>query len=202
MARINRDDVDKFHDYALYIPKRAIYLGSESVAEDGQESGVEATMAQRLIKNLAILDGLSNDDITIIMNNPGGDIIHGMAIYDAIKSCQSHVTIKVLGYAMSMGSIILQAADERVLGPNSRVMIHYGTFGMDSHAKTVYKWTEENKKYDKWMENMYLEKIRQKQAAFKLKTLQKMLDFDTILTPEEAISLGLADKILGKDNKE
>lgn len=200
MARINRDDVDKFHDYSLYIPKRTIFMGSESV-ETNDESGVDSSMAERVIKNLAILDNLSGEEITIIMNNIGGDVIHGMAIYDAIKACASHVTIKVYGHAMSMGSIILQAADERVMAPNSRFMMHYGTFAVDKEAQSAYKWAEESKKFDKWMENMYLAKIQEKQPAFKLKTLQKMLSVDTILTPEETIALGLADKVLGKEER-
>lgn len=197
MARLVKDDVDRFHDYSIHLPSRTIFMGSEHVAEESfEESGVETTMAERQIKNLHLLDSISKDDITILMNNIGGDVTHGMAIFDAIKACQSHISIKVFGNAMSMGSIILQAADERLMAPNSRMMIHYGTFAINKEAKSAYNWTAEAKKFDSWMEQMFLDKIRQKQPKFTLKKLQKMLDFDTILTPEEAIELGLADKIL------
>ena len=97
-------------------------------------------MAERAIKALHILDSTAptgDKPITVIMNNPGGDEYHGMAIYDAIKSCKNHVTIVVFGMAMSMGSIILQAADKRVMSANSRVMIHYGTWGINDHPKKV-----------------------------------------------------------------
>lgn len=201
MARINRDDVDKFHDYSIYIPTRTLFIGSHDF-DEGDESGTDGQMAERLIKNIAILSEMPGDNIVIIMNNPGGDVIHGMAIYDAIAACPKHVTIKVFGHAMSMGSIILQAADERILAPNSRFMIHYGSFGVNAVAKTAYNWAEENKKFDGWMENMYLGKIHEKLPAFKLNKLQKMLDFDTILTPEETIALGLADKVLVREDKE
>lgn len=198
--RVNRDDIDKFHDYSLYIPGRVIYMGSEHVNDDDfSESGVEATMAERQIKNLHILDIASDEPITIIMNNPGGDVNHGLAIYDAIRACRSHIIIKVFGHAMSMGSIILQAADERIMSENSSQMIHYGEFAVEKHAKTGYKIVDEFKRVDKWMEKMYLEKIKEKQPHFTLARLQRMLDHDTFLSAKESVELGLADKVLGED---
>jgi ATP-dependent Clp endopeptidase proteolytic subunit ClpP len=164
--------------------------------DNGGESGVDYLMSQRVLKNLVILDGLNNDPITIMLNSPGGDVNHGLAIYDAIKACKSHVTVIVYGMAMSMGSIILQAADERIMSANSSQMIHYGTLALDGHAKTTYKVTEELKRIDKWMEKMYLEKIQEKNPLYKIGRLQKLLDHDTFLTPIQSIELGLADKIL------
>jgi ATP-dependent Clp protease protease subunit len=196
MSRVNRDDIDKFHDYSLYIPTRTIYMGSELFSdEDFSESGTEAAMAERQIKNIHILDNLKDEPITIIMNNVGGDEYHGMAIYDAIKACKSYITIKVYGHAMSMGSIILQAADRRVMSPNSRQMIHYGTWGSEGHAKTTQKWAEEGKKCDKLMEQLYLSKIKEKHPEFTLTKLQKLLDHDTFLTAVESVELGLADEV-------
>lgn len=199
--RVNRDDIDKFHDYSLYIPKRTIFMGSEAYDMSEGESGTDGLMAERTIKNLTILEGMSQEPITIIMNNIGGDEYHGLAIYDAIRACTSRVTIQVMGHAMSMGSIILQAADERVMAPTSRQMIHYGTWGIHDHAKTAQKWAEEGKKIDSWMEQMYLAKIREKHPDFTLSKLQKMLNFDTFLTAQESIFLGLADKVLGEDHE-
>lgn len=195
--RLSKDDIDRFHDYSLYVPTRTIYMGSESVSDDlSTESGVDATMAERQIKNLHILDAINSEPIVIIMNNPGGDVNHGLAIYDAIRACKSHITIKVFGHAMSMGSIILQAADDRIMSPNSSQMIHYGALGVEKEAKTVYKVVDEFKRIDKWMEKMYLKKIHEKQPQFSLSRLKGMLNNDTFLTAEQSIEMGLADKVL------
>ena len=198
--RINRDDVDKFHDYSLYIPKRTVFIGSEAYDLEHGESGTDGLMAERIVKNLAILEGMSSEPITILMNNIGGDEYHGFAIYDAIKTCKSPVSIIIYGHAMSMGSIILQAADERIMAPTSRQMIHYGTWGIHDHAKTAQKWAKEGEKIDEWMEQMYLNRIKEKHPEFHLAKLKKMLDHDTFLTASESVALGLADKILGEDN--
>lgn len=197
MSKPVRDDIDKLMEYNIYLPTRTLYMGSESYHDDDpdDESGVNYQMAERIIKGLHILDQTPDKPITIIMNNPGGDEYHGLAIIDAIKACQNHVTIKVFGMAMSMGSIILQAADTRIMAPNARVMIHYGTWGVSDHPKITYRWADEGKKFDKIMERMYLENIREKNPDFTLKNLQKMLDFDTILNAEETVELGLADSI-------
>lgn len=199
--RLNRDDIDKFHDFGIYVPTRTIYMGSEHVSEpdDFAESGCDAFMAERVVKNLHILDTIAEEQITIIMNNIGGDEYHCFAIFDAIKACRSHITIKVVGHAMSAGSIILQAADERIMTPTSRQMIHYGTWGIHDHAKTTQKWAEEGKKIDKWMEQMYLQRIKEKNPDFRLATLQRRLDHDTFLTARESVEIGLADKVLGEE---
>ena len=198
MPRANRDDMCKFHDYSLYVPTRTLYMGSE-FSDDDSESGVDSGMAARQIKNLHILDSINNDTITIILNNPGGDVNHGLAIYDAIKACKSPVTVKVFGLAASMASIILQASNERIMAPNAVQMVHYGHMGIDQHQKTVYKHVDEAKRIDKWMEKMYLERIKEKQPLFTLSRLQRMLDHDTFLTAQASVDLGLADKVLGEE---
>ena len=195
--KFTKDEIDRFHDYSIHLPTRTLYMGSENNDSESGESGCDGAMAERVVKNLHILDTLSAEPITILMNNIGGDEYHGFAIYDAIKACRSHVTIKVLGHAMSMGSIILQAADERVMAPTSRQMIHYGTWGVYDHAKTTQKWAKEGEKIDLWMERMYLGKIHDKNPKFTLRGIRTMLDHDTFLTAEESVELGLADSVLG-----
>lgn len=199
--RVNRDDIDKFHDYSLYIPTRTIFMGSEEYSINDGESGCDGLMAERTIKNLHILESINLEPITILMNNIGGDEYHCFAIIDAIQGCKSHITIKVLGHAMSAGSLILQAADSRVMAPISRQMIHYGTWGLHDHAKTAQQWAKEGEKIDEWMEQWYLAKIHEKDPAFTLGKLKKMLDHDTFLTAQESVDLGLADKVLGDENE-
>lgn len=197
--RHTRDDVDRFHEYGIYLPTRTLYMGSEESDIEAGESGCDAIMAERAVKNLHVLDKMSNKPITVIMNNSGGDEYHGFAMYDAIKGCRSHVTVQVMGHAMSMGSIILQAADERIMAPTSRQLIHYGVWGTIDHAKTTQKWAKEGEKIDRWMEDMYLGKIREKHPKFSLRRLRDMLDHDTFLTAQESVELGLADKVLGSE---
>jgi ATP-dependent protease ClpP protease subunit len=228
-------DLDKWFDLSIDVDTRTLYMGSVGYIREDHEPGVDHIMAEYLIKGIHTLESANRKPITIIMNNPGGDWYHGMAIYDAIKCSPCECTIRVYGHAMSMGSIILQAADHRIMMPNSRVMIHYGYDGGAGHAKIVHKWADEGKRLAWTMENLYLDRMLEYEKktgnrlesslekivnkanelefpkktpvkySFSTKTkerreeirevLKQLLDYDTILTPEETISIGLADSI-------
>lgn len=197
--RVNKESIDRFYDYDIHIETRTLYIGSANADVEHGESGVDATMAERAIKGLHLLDSSAptgDKPISIVMNNPGGDFYHGLAIFDAIKACKNHVTVVVYGHAMSMGAVILQAADKRVMSPNAKMMIHYGTGGFDGHAKTFQKWAEEYKTLDGWLEKTLLERIKEKQPNYTLAKVQKLCDHDTFLTAKEALDLGLIDEIL------
>ena len=125
---------------------------------------------------------------------------------------------------MSMGSLILQAADQRTMTRHSRIMVHYGNAGTNQHAKTLYKWANETKKFDQMMEAIYLDKIsdrkitlekyltlidrqseipagnaKNKKIPIGRRELQEMLNFDTIIDAETALELNLIDKIEDKN---
>lgn len=189
------DDIELFQTCGIHVPTRTIYIGSESSSDNDAESGIDHAIAKKVIKNLHVLDKANGEEITVIINTPGGETVHGMAIYDAIKACRSPVTIKVYGQASSMGSIILQAGDKRIVSTSSKIMVHYGQISISGEALTVYKWIEDYKRDDRKMEKMFLAKIQEKQPHFTLSRLKRMFANDTVLDPQQAIDLNLADEI-------
>lgn len=192
MSRPNREDLDRWFDYSVYAPKRLLYIG------DGAEGEVDGDMHELAIKGLLFLDSWSDSPITIHLNTLGGDWYHGMGIYDTIRALRSHVTIIVAGSAMSMGSLILQAGDTRILSPHSCVMIHDGSEQLHADCKSVEAWAEQARKTRKRMYGIYLEKIRVKKPRFTLKQVEALCSHDTILDAEQAIAYGLADQVLEK----
>lgn len=202
--KFEKDDIDHFYDYGIYAPSRTLYMGSEGEDVDGGEAGVDFLMAERIIKGLHILDTMApagDKPITIIMNNPGGYVDHGMAIYDAIKACNNHVTIIVRGNACSMGGYILQAADERIMSPHSTFMFHAGYDGHSSnHPEIIKRWVAYNEKMSKVLNKILLDRINEKRAKggedlMSKKQFERLNLFDTILTSQEAVEWGLADKV-------
>jgi ATP-dependent protease ClpP protease subunit len=153
MSKLVKDEIERYFSSAsVDTSNRIIYIGSGSYTEDGEESGVDGRLASNVIKALSVLDHLfvaEDKPITIQLNCVGGDYLHGMAIYDAICECKNHVTIKAYGNAHSMGSVIFQAGDERIISPNGRLMIHYGKFGMEDHSKNVINWAKEEERFHK-----------------------------------------------------
>jgi ATP-dependent Clp endopeptidase proteolytic subunit ClpP len=184
-----------WHERGIDLPTRTVYLGTESVDDSG-ESGVDARLAERVQKNLHVLEAVSHAPITLLLNNVGGDVYHGLAIFDAIResSCEVHAIVR--GHAMSMGSWILQACDRRSMSAHATQMIHCGYDGFVGHSRTFEKWAAEAKRLTQLMESMYLARIREKKPRFSLTDLRELLDHDTFLSAERSVELGLADEVL------
>lgn len=191
MARNISEHADDFHRHGLYLPTRTMVIDGDEDS-DGE---ITTKSASRDIKNLHILDNLGTGTITILLDSIGGTTLAGMRVYDAICACKNHVVI-IADSAMSMGSIILQAGDQRILNKNGRVMIHVGSAEYADHPNSIDNWRKYDKKLDVVHENIYLEKIKQKKPRFTREQLQKLLVHDTIFTAAEAVEMGLADKVL------
>lgn len=194
------------HEFDLFVQRREIFLvGREEYAKEfeGDEPGVEYTMANRLIKNLRLLEH-SNAPILIHMKTNGGDWHEGMAIYQAIKMCKSFVTILVYTHARSMSSLILQAADHRVMLPYSSFMYHDGTWGTAGTVKQAYTEIEQLKRCDRQMMEIYLDKAEgapywDGRSRKQIKNLMRgRMDRkeEVYLSPHETVEHGFADEVL------
>lgn len=194
VQEVSLEDVDTFHERGVFLPLRTIYAGSEQSSDDDSESGLDARFAERLIKNLFLLEAISDEPISIVLNTIGGSIQHGLAIYDAITQCPCHVTITVRGAAHSMGAIILQAADDRVIGPSASLLLHYGIFGGQGTYTDSKRSAKHNDTLAKTLENVLLQRIAEKHEV-DLAYVIGLLQHDTYLTAQEALELGLVDRI-------
>jgi ATP-dependent Clp endopeptidase proteolytic subunit ClpP len=185
-----KDEFELYHRYDVDFRTSTLYLGS---GEEDDE--IDWLSADRVIKNLTILDRYEHD-ITIKLNSPGGCVYNGLAIYDAILSCKNHVTVVVCGRAMSIASVIAQAADLRLMQKNASMMIHYGHLVSEGSSKEVYKEVEENKRLDKVVEDIYLKKIKTKKSRFSRKKLEEMMKYDCYMPASHCLKWGLIDKIV------
>ena len=78
-------------------------------------------------KTLFGLIASSDDDLVIRINSPGGYVMEGLAIFNAIvgaKTAGRKVTIHLDGLAASMASVIAMAGDEIIMADNALLMIH------------------------------------------------------------------------------
>jgi ATP-dependent protease ClpP protease subunit len=207
------DHVWHVHEYDVDLQSNHIYLmGMESYAAGHEEAigepGVEFSMANRFIRNLNICMRANPDKPVVIhMKTCGGDWTEGMAIYDAIKSCPMPVTILNYTHARSMSSLILQAANKRVMMPHSYFMYHDGTLGYSGTAKLV----ESNFKFDKLNEetmlNIYIDSMK-KNGKFKHKSRKSIYSYlreqmdkkeDVFVNAKDAVAHGFADSVFNYD---
>jgi ATP-dependent Clp protease protease subunit len=90
---------------------------------------IDDESAYRTVVALNLMD-TSDGDITILMHTCGGHVESGWAIFDAVRACKNPVTIVGYGAVMSMGAVIMQAADLRLMAPRCRMMFHTGNVSM------------------------------------------------------------------------
>ena len=126
----------------IYIQGAADYAAGCLGDEVYEEPGVEYIMANRFVINMQMAlaagkDGNSYKPLLIHMKTNGGDWNQGIAMYDLVKSYPGHVTIVNYTYARSMSSLLFQAADRRIMFPNSDFMFHEGDYGDSGTMKTV-----------------------------------------------------------------
>ena len=116
-------------------------------------SGVSSSSVNEALRKLTEWHRLDEEagelrDIEIIFNSPGGSVIDGMALFDFIQYLRRaghRVTTGTLGYAASMGGILLQAGDVRWMGKEAYVLIHEisaGTGGKIGEMKDDVKFYE------------------------------------------------------------
>jgi ATP-dependent Clp protease protease subunit len=209
MTRETADRLSDIHSYGLDVSKRTIYLQNK---EEVENSGVDYRMSQVFLKNIKILE-LINDDapITIYMQSEGGCWYAGMGIYDAIKQSRCKTTIVAYNQAESMSSIILQAANRRILMPNCIFMCHYGSSDTTGDFLSAQNFASVDKHNMYTMIDVYAERCIKTGKYFKdrgdsfskVKTYikRKMKDGDWYLTAEQAVYYGFADAVFSKSTK-
>jgi len=198
MANYVTEDTDRWFDYSYLPSKRMIYLGShdaEMASGDG-ESATNCQMSEFFIKAMLHLNSISLKPIFVHMNNLGGDMLHGMAIYDAIRASKAHIYGICWGYAMSMGSIIIQACDSRIVAPHCTFMIHDGFEDLQGTCKSVETWAKYAGKLRQQMYEIYFSRMKSAKPCITLKKIEELCSHDTIFTAEEAVNQGLVDWIL------
>jgi ATP-dependent Clp protease protease subunit len=130
----------------------------------------------------------------IILNSPGGDVLHGLALYDdliALRDQGHHITITVRGMAASMGGILLQAGDKRIVGKNSHVLIHEISTGAVGKLSEI----EDEAAFCEKLSKQLLEILAERSTLTPAQIKRKWRKTDWWITADEAIEYGFADEI-------
>lgn len=181
--RKHSERIESLHDYGIDEETRSIYF-YDDVHDDS---------AAALIKNLNVLCTDNDKPVNIYMQTLGGCGFSGITLHDYIRSLRNnHVTIIVMGYCMSAGPIILQAADTRVCMPNSSIMIHEGSLFVNDTLSNSTEWARVAQKQNDDMVNIFAEKMGEKPSI-----LKKKIKVDMFFTAEEALEKNLVDEIWG-----
>lgn len=136
--------------------------------------------------------------VTVNIYSPGGSVFAGFVMMDSIREAQeagTSVTVKVSGMAASMAGIIAQAAEKRLIGRDSYLMLHEISTGMFGGYKLSELADEKDfclklsRQCDKW----YADRSGGKWTVEAIEA--KVKKYDWWVSSEEALECGFVDGI-------
>lgn len=165
-------------------------LKTRSIILSGE---INKDSADKVIRDLLVLDSESKKPVKIYINSPGGDVDAGYAIYDMIRFVSSPVTLIGTGLVASAAALILLAvpAERRVGLPNSSYLIHQPLSKMRGNATEIE------------IHALQLEKIKAKinkvisdATGKSMAQVEKDTDRDHWLNAQEALDYGLISRVV------
>lgn len=149
--------------------------------------------AKHVVDRLLYLNNLSHDEITLVINSPGGYVTSGFSIYDTIKEIESPVATVCSGLAASMGSILLSAGEKekRYIQKHARVMIHQPSGGAQGQASNIEIQAREIIKTKEIGARILADNCGQD-----FDKVMKDFDRDYWMNADESLAYGIADHII------
>lgn len=170
--------------YSRLLKERIIFLSGP--VHDG--------MSTLAVAQLLFLEAENpKKEISLYINSPGGSVSAGLAMYDTMRFIRPAISTMCIGMAASMGSLLLTAGEKgmRFSLPNSRIMVHQPSGGFQGQASDIERHAQDIIKLKRRMNEIYVEHTGQS-----YETIEKTLDRDHFMTPDEAVDFGLIDKVL------
>ncbi len=132
-------------------------------------------------------------DISIYVNSPGGVVTSGLAIYDTMQYISPDISTVCIGQAASMGSLLLAAGakGKRYCLPNSRVMIHQPSGGVQGQATDI-----EIQAREILLLRSRLNEIYAKHTGQEVEVIANAVERDYFMSPDEAKEFGLIDEVV------
>lgn len=170
--------------YSRLLKERIIFI--TGVVNDMVASLVSAQLLYLESENPA-------KDISFYINSPGGIVTSGLSIYDTMQYIKPDVSTVCLGQAASMGSLLLTAGakGKRYSLPNSRIMLHQPSGGFQGQATDIEIHAKEILDLRKRLNEIYV-----KHTGQEMERIEKALERDNFMTPEDAKEFGLLDHVV------
>jgi len=170
--------------FSRLLMDRIIFLGSP----------VNDTVSNIIVAQLLFLDAEDPErDIYMYINSPGGSVYAGLAIYDTMQHLRAPVSTFCVGMAASMGALLLTGGSKgkRSALPNSRIMLHQPSSGYQGTAADIEIAAKEVLGIRE-----RLNRILSRHTGQSVEQIEKDIDRDYFMGPDEAAEYGIIDRVL------
>jgi ATP-dependent Clp protease protease subunit len=155
------------------------------------EIGFEGVSASQFINELQSLGNVA--EIELHIHSPGGNLLDGLAIYNALKRHPAKIHGIVDGIAASAASIILMASDTITMPEDAFLMIHNAQGGIYGDAEDLRGMADTMEKLQSSAVDIY-----QTRTGLDRQEILTMMSNETWMTASEAKQLGFCDNVLGR----
>ncbi len=175
-----------FDIYSRLLRERIVFLNGEV------NDAVSALVCAQLLFLEAENPG---KPIHLYINSPGGVVTSGFAIYDTMQFIKAPVHTLCMGTARSMGSFLLMGGEpgERAALPNASLHVHQPLGGFQGQASDILIHAEDMRKTKQRIISLYA-----RHCGRTCEEVERTLDRDHFMSPEQALEWGLIDRILSE----
>lgn len=152
------------------------------------EIGFFGVSGKQMLDEIGGLSGVST--INLSVHSPGGDVLDGYAIFNALKEHPAEVHAKVEGLAGSMASVILMAADHVTMPENAFLMIHNPWIVAMGDAEEMANNAATLEKIQSGIVSIYSQR-----TGLDVERVQELMDAESYITAAEAVEWGFADEM-------
>jgi ATP-dependent Clp protease protease subunit len=172
--------------YSRLLKERIVFVGGP----------IDDTMANLIVAQLLFLAADDPEkDISVYINSPGGSVYAGMAILDTMNYIGPAVSTMCVGLAASMGAVLLASGEKgkRFALPNSRIMIHQPSSGVQGQASEIEIEAKEILRVKK-----EINELLSRQTGQPIEKIEADSDRNFWMAAPDAKAYGLIDDILIK----
>jgi len=157
---------------------------------------IEDNVASLITAQLLFLEAENpKKEVAMYINSPGGLVTSGLAIYDTMQYIRPTVQTLCVGQAASAASLLLCAGakGQRYSLPNSRILVHQPSASYRGQASEIARHAQEIVKLKRRLNEIYA-----KHTGQSVEAVEKVLDRDTYMNPEEARAFGILDEVYSR----
>lgn len=174
-------------DYGIDVDTSTIYLYGDIV---------DGTLYDFVLKIRGVMymrgEDRKDEPINIVINSDGGDVYEALGMIDFIQSLNVKVNTICRGRAMSAAALLLcSGTGARAASKNSTIMFHEMSSGIYGKSSDMKANVQHMEKLEEVLVQIMSENSNKDQKFWRETTLK-----DYYITPEEALELGVIDKVI------
>jgi len=173
--------------FSRLLKERIIFLGTP----------IDDTVASLVIAQILFLYHEDKQaEIELYVNSPGGLVTAGLAIYDAMQFVECDVSTTCIGEAASIATLLLAAGakGKRAALPHARVHLHQPWGAAGGQATDIRIQAQEMLRIKRQVTQILAD-----HTGRGVERIEKDVERDFFMTPEQAKEYGVIDEVLTTD---